>query len=571
MLNRMQVPMTAPITSFTTTAVVFLVVSASVTSAWVTPAAAQAVPQAQGTRGVAMAGPALGSIDFPTSGSDDAQPHFIQGVLLMHNFEYEDAGAHFRMAQEADPDFAMAYWGEVMSLNHAVWQEQDTEQAAASLGRLAATPAARAAKAGTELERGWLLAAEVLVGTAAPGKGEDKNTRDDLYRQEMRRLYADHPENHEVAAFYALSILGTSHEGRDFATYMRAAAVVEPVFDANPEHPGAAHYLIHSYDDPVHAPLGLPMARAYSKIAPAAGHAQHMTSHIFVAMGMWDDVVSANEVARDVQNARQERLGRAPVVCGHYTYWLEYGYLQQGRYQDAKSVLDACYDRVQASATASEMSYFADMRARYFFDSGDAAAATEYVAEWDQPNPNYEIVNAVAAGISGDLETARAINAAMSQRTPAYKMGSEQPPTVAQVLAASMEGGVAMWEGDGDKAVEVIAKVAEMEAQIPYEFGPPVIVKPMYELLGEFLWISGRPAEAAEAFRAQLERTPLRTASMLGLARAAKATGNQVVADETFSALARIWSQADAGIDGLEEAKTADGDEAASSACASRQ
>lgn len=524
--------------------------------------------------------PQLGSIEFPTSGSEEAQQHFVQGVLLMHNFEYEDAGTHFWKAQEADPDFAMAYWGEAMAVNHAIWQRQDTEQAVAILNRLAATPEERAAKAGTELEKRWLHAADVLFGTAAPGKGRSKQERDDLYREEMRRLYEDYPDDHEVATFYALSILGTAHEGRDFATYMRAAAVARPVFDANPEHPGAAHYLIHSFDDPVHAPLGLPMARAYSTIAPAAGHAQHMTSHIFVAMGMWDDVVSANETARDVQNQRQHWLDRPPVVCGHYTYWLEYGYLQQGRYQDARRVLDTCYERIQSGASASEMEYFADMRARYFFDSGDESAATRYTAEWDTPNYNYLIVNAVAAGINGDLETARKIHQVMQEGLEEGRAASangaasgaasaaatsdaatsDAPPTIDQVLTASMEGGLAMWSGDVDRAAEVIAEVAEMEARMPYEFGPPAVVKPMYELLGEFLSIAGRHEEAAQAFQTQLDRTPMRTGSMLGLARSAQATGNHVVAKEAYAALAQIWSAADAGIDGLEEAKTAEAD-----------
>src|SRR5262249_49983330 len=157
-----------------------------------------------------------------------------------------------------------------------------------------------------------------------------------------------------AAAFYALSLLGTAHDGRDFAIYMRSAAILEPLFAAHPNHPGLAHYLIHSYDDPIHAPLGLRAARAYSKIAPSAGHAQHMCSHIFMAMGMWDEVVEANQAAmRVVDKARSER-GLPPAACGHYNYWLEYGYLQQGRFRDAMTLVADCYASARKAQAPSD-------------------------------------------------------------------------------------------------------------------------------------------------------------------------------------------------------------------------
>ncbi len=485
----------------------------------------------------------LGVIDFPNSGAASAQQAFRNGVLFMHNFEYEDAASAFRAAQEADPDFALAYWGEALTYNHPIWMEQDREAAQAVLARLGATPEERAQKAGTERERAYLHAVETLYGNTASSKDKSKDERDDLYRAEMRRLAEAYGDDHEAAALYALSILGSAHEGRDFATYMRAAAVVEPVFEANPDHPGAAHYLIHSYDDPVHAPLGLPMARAYSRIAPDAGHAQHMTSHIFVALGLWDDVVAANENARDVQNARQARLGRRPVVCGHYPYWLEYGYLMQGRYQKAREVLDACLERVQSEPNASERRHFALMRARYVMDTGDFGAAGDYVMEpGERMDFEYRVVDAVAAGLAGDVERARRIHASMVAEL--RRLESEEAGASA-ILTTALGGALAMWSGDGDGAVAAVEEAARMEAALPYEFGPPAVVKPMYELLGEFLSDVGRHAEAEAAFSAQLERTPLRTTSLVGLAEAAEASGNGPVAEEARSRLARIWHNAD--------------------------
>src|SRR3954469_358868 len=198
----------------------------------------------------------------------------------------------------------------------------------------------------------------------------------------MTQLHLKYAGDVDAAAFHALALLGTAHEGRDFSIYMRSAAILEPLFPSHPNHPGIAHYLIHSYDDPVHAPLGLRAARAYSKIAPSAAHAQHMCSHIFVAMGMWDDVVTANEAAIKVVNEMRGHHGRGPAFCGHIAEWLEYGYLQQGRVAEAKKLVAGCHEAamkmvpVSAEQPApypdiSPATSFAAMRSRYLFDTED--------------------------------------------------------------------------------------------------------------------------------------------------------------------------------------------------------
>jgi len=488
--------------------------------------------------------PMLGHLEFPNSGASEAQEAFLDGVLFMHNFEYEDAATAFKAAQQTDPDFALAYWGEALSYNHAIWMEQDRAAAQAALGRLGATPEARAAKAGSPREAAWLRAVETLYGNTAESRDKTKEERDDLYRAEMRRLHEADPSDDEAAAFYALAILGTAHEGRDFATYMRAAAVVEPVFDRNPDHPGAAHYLIHSYDDPIHAPLGLPMARAYSRIAPSAGHAQHMTSHIFVAMGMWDDVVAANVRARDVQNGRQTRLDRAPIVCGHYTYWLEYGYLQAGRMEDAQRVLDTCYERIQGEPTPSEVRHFSLMRARFVLD-GEAWDATErYV---------------LPAGLTQDGEYAftdafAALRRSEGSQASGFEKGLGHEGAAA-VLAGLLDGAYQVSAGKVDRGLSVARAAAELEETMPYEFGPPAVIKPGWEMVGELLLAADRPKEAADAFTRQLDRTPARTLSLLGLARSAMATGDRVVAAEAYQALATIWQRADHSVPGLAEVR----------------
>lgn len=306
----------------------------------------------------------LGKIDFPTSGSAAAQPAFLKGVLLLHSFEYDDAKEAFVEAQQADPGFAMAYWGEAMTYNHAVWQQTAPDQAKAALARLAPTAEGRLAKAPTAKEKDWLTSLESLYG---PG---DKLTRDRAYAEHMRRMHERYPADDEVTAFYALALLGTSHAGRDFAIYMKAAALVEQVYARNPQHPGAAHYLIHSYDDPIHAPLGLRYADAYSKIAPAASHALHMPSHIYFALGMWDEASSINERSMKAADARREAKQLDVEARGfHAMLWLVYGYAQQGRFEEARSLLAQMDADAKASGSVRTRSHLALARAAWLVES----------------------------------------------------------------------------------------------------------------------------------------------------------------------------------------------------------
>src|SRR5260370_5310921 len=232
-----------------------------------------------------------GPVDFGNSGSPAAQADFLAGLALLHDFEYPAAAEAFRRAEGGDPGFAMAYWGEAMTFNHPIWMQQDLKAARDALNKLALTPSARRAKAKTDREKEYLDALEILYGDGS------KEERDFRYEDAMAKLHARFPDDVDATAFYGLAILGTAHAGRDIATYMRAAGVLEEAWVNHRDHPGLVHYLIHSYDDPAHAPLGLRAARIYAKIAPDAGHAQHMTSHIFLALGMWRGVVQAKIAA----------------------------------------------------------------------------------------------------------------------------------------------------------------------------------------------------------------------------------------------------------------------------------
>jgi hypothetical protein len=289
---------------------------------------------------------ALGKIDFPTSGAQEAQPAFIRGVLYMHSFEYGPAAVAFQEAQAIDPDFAMAYWGEAMTSHHSLWRVQHQLAARDVLNKLGRSSSERASKAPTQREKDYLRAAEILFGMTEETQDLNKLERDIHYRNAMKQVHMAYPDDLEARAFYGLSILGVGSANREYSTYMKAAAMIRPVWDANRSHPGAAHYLIHSYDDPVHAILGLPMARTYGKIAVDAAHAQHMTSHIYVALGLWDDMIAANVTALRVESAKTVGEGSRSREAWHHRYWLHYGRLQQGRVDDAREILKMARERI---------------------------------------------------------------------------------------------------------------------------------------------------------------------------------------------------------------------------------
>lgn len=503
-----------------------------------------------------------GQVSFPNSGAPAAQPAFLHGLALLQDFEYARAAKDFRKAESIDPNFAMAYWGEAMTYNHPIWMQQDLPAARTVLARLGPTPAARLAKAATEREKDYLRALDILYGEGT------KVERDFRYADAMARLHARYPDDVNAAAFYALALLGTAHNGRDERIYMRAAAILLPLFCKYPTNPGVLHYLIHSCDDPIHAPLALPAALAYSKVAPDAAHAQHMTSHIFLALGMWDRVVSANQTATGIVNRQRAAAGLPPSRCGHYNYWLEYGYLEQGRFKAAEQVAAGCRAEAEEAGMAarargtadpdeSSLGSFVVMRTRYMIDTGDWSGM---VSRWTietggalMPEFNQAFGTGFASAERGDAAAARkelATMEAVLPRLPALfdqvGMTPEDPErAVPGIERDELRAAIFMAEGDGDRAVALAQKAAASAKALPYAFGPPYPDKPPFELLGEILLHEHRAQEAQQAFQEALLRAPRRTQSLLGLMHASQASGDQPTASQTQSELQEIWHTAD--------------------------
>ena len=444
----------------------------------------------------------LGEISFPNSGKAAAQEHFIRGVLYFHNFIFEDSQEEFRAAQKADPDFALAYWGEAMAYNWPLWQQVHTEEGRAALNKLAPTLEGRIAKAPTQREKDLLRAVDHIFF----GKG-DKTARDLAYSQEMERLYAAHPEDHEIASLFALSILARTNGTRNFRNYMRAASIVEEVTAANPEHPGAAHYLIHSYDDPTHAPLGLRAARRYNRIAPDASHAQHMVSHIFVAMGMWPEAERANQRAWDVSLERVARKSLGIEQGDFHSYsWLHYVLLQQGHPEKAAEML-ALTDQSYAERGTTRLRYYRSyMNASQVVET--LATKALLAAQTDSPYDIY--ADAMAAIHSGDADAARTLAAKLPTNGATNRIHKIQVEAMAEFLT-----------GNKEKTIEMLTKAAAEEDAMPIAYGPPEPIKPTHELLGEVLLSMNRAEEAHAAFTKALERAPNRRHSMRGLKEAA--------------------------------------------------
>src|SRR5438552_4520516 len=477
----------------------------------------------------ALAQSGFGEVSFANTGAAAAQPAFLRGLALLHDFEYPAAADSFREAQKIDPDFAMAYWGEAMTYTHPIWYQQDLPAARAALRRLGSTRAERAAKAKSDRERAYLGTIEILYGEGS------KDERDIKYADAMAALHRRYPDDVDATAFYAVALLGTSHNGRDTATYMRAAALLEDVFPTHQHHPGVLHYLIHSYDDPVHAPLGMRAARLYGAVAPDAGHALHMTSHILIAMGMWDEAIDANVRAIAIVNARRAANGKQAAHCGHYVTWLHYSLLQKKRIEEAGKKVAEC------RADAFDPAY----------KSGPMDNEERRLAEYSVMVAN-QAISGTAVGVSPPVKLGRAkFTLAYAEAFDAYRRGdagalrdaAARLPELAKESSAQMDRdkmsnpnyeqrrAIVMQQveamqlalaGRREEAVDVLREAAALETAMPFEFGPPLIERPTFELLGDQLMAMKRPAEAAVAYREALARTPSRTAAVEGLRAATR-------------------------------------------------
>jgi tetratricopeptide (TPR) repeat protein len=321
----------------------------------------------------------------------------------------------------------------------------------------------------------------------------------------MEKIARDYPRDDEAQLFYALALIGLSQTTRVVPTYLKAGAIAESVFVRRPDHPGAAHYVIHAYDDPVHADMGLKAARAYSGIAPGAAHAQHMSTHIFLALGMWDDVVKQNIVA----------LGRDTTLWkpGHYSSWLEYGLLQQGRFKDALGLLDLMVRNMSPSEPLSRRAVLVQMR-DYYVINAERWDYAPPLPDLDGVGPIFRAEHAFTTGYAalkrGQVDEARAQFSVLRALT-------DSGSGAVGVMAYELAGVVHLANGDTAGGLSLLRQATAIEDTLPMEFGPPLIVKPSHELLGEILLNLNQPGEAKREFERALALAPRRLRSIQGL------------------------------------------------------
>lgn len=505
----------------------------------------------------------LGVVAFANSGAPAAQEPFLRALALLHSFEYEEAADNFRKAQQADPTFAMAFWGEAVTYSHLLWGEDDPAAARRAMNRLASTRDARLAKAGTPRERAYGAAVEALFADS------DLPTRVRGFADSMRRVAGTYADDLNAAALTSLALLFVEYVGQlppDQRRAVRADAIAfaERVFHTDARHPGGTHYLIHATDDPALAPRGLDAARRYAKIAPDAEHALHMPSHIFVQLGLWDDAVASNERAWAASRAEvvARRLSNADLSF-HALQWLQYGYLQQGRYGASRALIETAQTvlagvdlktarHVDARYTVGRLEFVhaantGEWSGRVCRQEGKPAGAR--VAASDRERSFQSIAGyqaAIASALCGRADAVASIRA-RTEAPPASDSSDRMLRTA--LLHARLAAYVRTGSAD---ALETLLADASEPASAPV--GPPSTLR-TEELLGEARLKAGRPHEAAAAYERALRLTPNRSVALLGLARARTAAGDSSGAADGYRRLLANWHSADPDLAALAEVR----------------
>jgi len=513
---------------------------------------ALASDQADGQQDLALE---LGTVHFPISCTESVQKSFERGVALLDSFWYGEARKQFQQVATEDPHCAMAHWGVAMSYWHPLWNRPD--QATLKRGR-AEVRRARALHSRDDREWGYITAIAAFYG------GKKKRTyraRAGAYAKAMEVAYRHHPEDQEAGAFYALSLLASA-EYRDpsFSHQKKAAAVLEPLFVQAPQNPGVAHYLIHSYDTPQMAKLGLPAAERYPKIAPGSPHALHMPSCIFSWLGQWQDDIASNLAAIEATHtAAAEHMGSDGQEFSAMDS-LEYAYLQSGREADAWHLIE---EVKAASAKKDTYGLGFDPRlralvrlpARYELElhHWTSAATLEAVAEADpEDGVSTYWARAIAHARTGHLDEARQDLAAIEaiHRSLLRQKKTESADFVEQDRQQATAW-LAHAEGRNDEALTTLRKIAETQEAA----GDRPLALPAREMLADMLLELNRPQEALPEYQADLKFNPNRFDGLYGAAQSAESAGKGEEADSYYAALLKVCAPGNSDRPELRHAK----------------
>ncbi len=483
----------------------------------------------------------LGRVHFPTSCKPEVQPTFARGLALLHSFAYAEAARAFAEVAEKDPGCAMAQWGIAMSHFHTIWgpsTEGDfvTGRAAAQKAAAAGAPSAR--------ERDYIAA----IGAFYQGDEVSHAARVVAYEKAMASVAERNPDDHEAAIFHALAILGVAYNSPPDKTYARqkqAAEILNGLLPLEPEHPGIAHYMIHSFDYPALAELALPAARAYAKIAPSAPHALHMPSHIFTRLGMWQESIESNVASAETAQAwiAKTHPGAMSFNALHAMDYLEYAYLQTGQDAKARELVEQVAKVASFDVTEFSAGYaLAAIPARYAIERRawkEAAALEVRPASYPWEKYPYaeaivQFARAVGGARAGDLQPARrAVARLVAIQAALQGQKGFDWATQVEIQRRAAAGWLARAERRDDEAVALLRSAADLEDSTDKHPVTPGQILPGREQLADLLYELGQPAAALAEYEASLRSAPVRFNSYDGAARAAQGAGQKQKA-ETF-------------------------------------
>jgi len=499
----------------------------------------------------------LGTVHFPVSCTPQAQKSFEKGVALLHSFWYEEAEKTFSAVAQQNPKCAMAYWGEAMSLWHQLWdhpKEATIEQAKAELKK------ADKAKAKTERELDYIGALKAFYSDSG---NLDHQERAEAYSNAMAELVQKYPDDHEAAAFYALSLLASEPDGdTTFANRKKAGMILGQLFTLEPNHPGVAHYLIHTYDKPQLAELGLPAARRYAQVAPAAPHALHMPSHIFARVGDWPDSIQSNQASIDATRKMAAMHMGGEWHQFHAMDFMIYAYLQSGREADTQRVIDEVktmppmrMQGMERDMQAFAMSKFPAMVAMELHRWSEAAALP-VIATAEPGDRAYthwaRAIGNVRSGKLGEAKKSLAELDVIHTGLLAQK-GRYYAAEWVDMLRQEGLAWVAYGEGRDEDAISALRKVADHEDAV----GEEQTSMPAREMLADMLLEMKRPEQALTEYQGDLKFNPKRFDGLYGAARAAEMAGQPSQAEEYYALLVKSCEGATSARPELAKAKQA--------------
>jgi hypothetical protein len=502
----------------------------------------------------------LGKVDFPVSCAAPVLQEFQRAVALLHSFAYADAEKGFGDVAAHDPKCAMAWWGIAMTQFHPIWAAgnpaAEPSPAEMKKGRDAAAKARRIG-APTGRENDYIAAVEAFYKDS---EGLDYPARARAFEKGMERAARRNPQDREAAIFHALAMLGTvSPEDKTYAKQKQAAGILNRVLPDAPEHPGVAHYLIHSLDYPELASLALPAARAYSTIAPSAPHALHMPSHIFTRLGLWDESIQSNLAS--AASAREHVTALQPGTTSynelHALDYLEYAYLQLGQDRSAEGVVAQVAKVGQLDAPQFAAAYsLAAVPARYTLERrqwADAARLTLAPATfpWER-FPYAEALTHFARGLGAARSDGLPVAREALARLEAIQLGlvkarDDYWAGQVKVQQLAVAAWIAQAEGRGDEALRSMRTAADLEDASEKHPVTPGQLLPARELLGDLLLERNDPAHALVEYETSLGRTPGRFGGTYGAARAAELAGDRAKARTWYLKLEALATRADDG------------------------